>query len=224
MNNFPKIKFCGLAEKEQVAFAVKNNIYWAGFIYVKGSSRFITYENSKNIISSFKDKINFVGVFVNADNDHIELGINAGIDYIQLHGEESPKRCEEIKNFYKKPIIKAIPIEDESDLKNIENYNNVCDYFLFDKKNSNKKGYNGGTGKTFDWNIIYKNKKWLSKFKPWILSGGLDIYNINQAINLTETKAIDVSSGIEYSSGIKSMELMDLFVKKINNYDYEVQK
>jgi phosphoribosylanthranilate isomerase len=224
MNHFPKIKFCGLAEKEQVAFAVKNNIYWAGFIYVKGSSRFITYENSKNIISSFKDKINFVGVFVNADNDHIELGINAGIDYIQLHGEESPKRCEEIKNIYKKPIIKAIPIEDESDLKNIENYNNVCDYFLFDKKNTNKKGYNGGTGKTFDWNIIYKNKEWLSKFKPWILSGGLDIYNINQAINLTETKAIDVSSGIEYSSGIKSMELMDLFVKKINNYDYEVQK
>ena len=224
MNHFPKIKFCGLAEKEQVAFAVKNNIYWAGFIYVKGSSRFITYEDSKNIISSFKDKINFVGVFVNADNDHIELGINAGINYIQLHGEESPKRCEEIKKFYKKPIIKAIPIEDESDLKNIENYNNVCDYFLFDKKNTNKKGYNGGTGKTFDWNIIYKNKEWLSKFKPWILSGGLDIYNINQAINLTETKAIDVSSGIEYSSGIKSMELMDLFVKKINNYDYEVQK
>ncbi len=224
MNHFPKIKFCGLLEKEQVAFAVKNNIYWAGFIYVKGSSRFITYENSKNIISHFKDKINFVGVFVNADNDHIELGINAGIDYIQLHGEESPKRCEEIKNLYKKPIIKAIPIEDESDLKNIENYNNVCDYFLFDKKNSNKNGYNGGTGKTFDWNIIDKNKKWLSKFKPWILSGGLDIYNINQAINFTETKAIDVSSGIEYSSGIKSMELMDLFVKKINNYDYGVQK
>jgi len=219
MNHFPKIKFCGLADKEQVAFAIKNNIYWVGFIYVKGSSRFISYENSKNIISSFKDKINFVGVFVNADNDHIELGINAGINYIQLHGEESPKRCEEIKKFYKKPIIKAIPIEDESDLKNIENYNNVCDYFLFDKKNSNKKGYNGGTGKTFDWNIISKNKKWLSKFKPWILSGGLDIYNINQAINLTEAKAIDVSSGIEYSSGVKSMELMDLFVKKINNYE-----
>ena len=62
MNNFPKIKFCGLVEKEQVAFAIKNNIYWAGFIYVKGSSRFITYENSKNIISSFPSFCSFVFV------------------------------------------------------------------------------------------------------------------------------------------------------------------
>tara|TARA_B100001175_G_C19457764_1_gene614825 strand:+ start:347 stop:1021 length:675 start_codon:yes stop_codon:yes gene_type:complete len=224
MNNFLKTKFCGLANKEHVAFAIKNNIYWAGFIYVKGSSRFITYEDSKKIISSFKNKINFVGVYVNPSNDNIKLGINAGIDYIQLHGEECPERCKEIKKLYKKPIIKAIPIADESDLKNIEYYNNVCDYFLFDKKNTNKKGYNGGTGETFDWNIIYNNKKWLSKFKPWILSGGLDIYNINKAISLTETKAIDVSSGIEYNSGIKSIELMDLFTKKINNYNYEIQK
>ena len=73
MNNFPKIKFCGLAKKEQVAFAIKNNIYWAGFIYVKGSSRFISYEDSKNIISSFKNKINFVGVYVNPDNNYIKL-------------------------------------------------------------------------------------------------------------------------------------------------------
>ncbi len=224
MKNFPKIKFCGLQSQEDVSFALKKNVYWAGFIYVKGSSRFISYESSKKIISNFKNKINFVGVFVDADNDHIKLGINAGIDYIQLHGEESPKRCEEIKNLYKKPIIKAIPISDECDLKNIEYYNNVCDYFLLDKKNNNKNGYNGGTGETFDWNIINKNKKWLSKFKPWILSGGLNINNINEAISLTEAKAIDVSSGIEYNSGIKSLELMDLFITKINNYDDEDQK
>ena len=224
MSNYLKIKFCGLANHEQVAIAIKNNVYWAGFIYVNGSSRFISYENSKKIISNFNNRIKFVGLFVNADNDQIQLGIDAGVDYIQLHGEENSKRCEEIKNLYKKPIIKAIPIADESDLKNIEYYNNVCDYFLFDKKNTNKKGYNGGTGETFDWNIIYNNKKWLSKFKPWILSGGLDIYNINKAISLTETKAIDVSSGIEYNSGIKSIELMDLFTKKINNYNYEIQK
>ena len=94
----------------------------------------------------------------------------------------------------------------------------MCDYFLLDKKNNNKKGYNGGTGEIFDWNIIYKNKKWLSRCKPWILSGGLNINNIEKAIRLTETKAIDVSSGIEYNPGIKSMELMDLFATKVNSY------
>ena len=224
MKNFPKIKFCGLQSQEDVSFALKKNVYWAGFIYVKGSSRFISYESSKKIISNFKNKINFVGVFVDADNDHIKLGINAGIDYIQLHGEESPKRCEEIKNLYKKPIIKAIPISDECDLKNIEYYNNVCDYFLLDKKNTSKNGYNGGTGENFDWNLISKNKNWLNQFNPWILSGGLNINNIEEAIKITGTKAVDVSSGIEYNPGIKSIELMDLFIKKIYRKNSEVRE
>jgi phosphoribosylanthranilate isomerase len=218
MVSSPKIKFCGLVSQDEVAFACKNNIYWAGFIFVKGSIRFISYENAKKIITNFKSKINFVGVFVNANNESISLGTNAGIKFIQLHGEESPERCEEIKNLFKLPIIKAIPIESEVDLRNIEAYNEVCDYFLLDKKNNNKKGYNGGTGEIFDWNIIYKNKKWLSRCKPWILSGGLNINNIEKAIRLTETKAIDVSSGIEYNPGIKSMELMDLFATKVNSY------
>ena len=223
MNNYPKIKFCGLVNYEEVDFACKKNIYWAGFIYVEGSSRFISYKDSKDIISYFKNKIKFVGVFVNANNKSIKLGIDAGIDYIQLHGEETPERCEEIKDLYKIPIIKAIPIAEESDLKSIESYNYICDYFLIDKKNTNKNSYNGGTGNVFDWNIINKNKKWLDKHKPWILSGGLSVHNIAEAIELTETKAVDVSSGIEYNPGSKSRELMDLFATKVNNIDYKVK-
>ena len=99
--------------------------------------------------------------------------------------------------------------------KAIEIYNDVCDYFLLDKKNTSKNGYNGGTGENFDWNLISKNKNWLNQFNPWILSGGLNINNIEEAIKITGTKAVDVSSGIEYNPGIKSIELMDLFVNKI---------
>ena len=115
------------------------------------------------------------------------------------------------------PIIKAVPVFEALDLKDIEVYSAVCDYFLFDTKNENKNGYNGGTGKTFDWNIIKNNKLWLDKQKPWILSGGLNINNIQQAITYTGTKAVDVSSGIEYNTGIKSKELMKLFTDKVKN-------
>ena len=215
MNYQTKIKFCGLTSYDDVAFANKNNIYMIGFIFVKGSSRFIKFSKAKEIISKFENDLNIVGVFVDADDEWIDLALDAGINYIQLHGEESPERCEEIKNLFKKPIIKAIPIEKEKDLKNIEAYNDVCDYFLLDKKN--KSGFNGGTGENFDWQIISKNKEWLNEYKPWILSGGLNINNIKEAIRLTGTKAIDVSSGIEYNPGIKSIELMELFIKKVRN-------
>ena len=222
MNDKMKIKFCGLTNYDEVSFAYKNNIFWVGFIFVKGSVRFIEFNKAKEIISKFKNKLNFVGVFVNSNNDWIKQAIDIGINYIQLHGEESPDRCKEIKTIFKMPIIKAIAIEKEEDLKVLETYNDVCDYFLLDKKNIKKDGFNGGTGQNFDWNIINRNKNFLNEFKPVILSGGLNINNIEEAISLTGTKAIDVSSGIEYNPGIKSLELMDIFVKKVNGKNSKV--
>ena len=224
MMNKTKIKFCGLTNYDEVAFAYEKKIFWIGFIFVRGSPRFIEFGKTKEIINQFKEKLNFVGVFVNPNNDWIHLAMDVGINYIQLHGEESVERCKEIKKLFKIPIIKAIPIEREEDLKNIEIYNDVCDYFLLDKKNISKSGFNGGTGENFDWNIISRNKNWLNQFKPWILSGGLNINNINEAIKITGTKAIDVSSGIEYNPGIKSIELMDQFVKKIYRKDSKVRE
>jgi len=222
MYSFPKIKFCGLSNHEDVACACEQQAYWAGFIFVKGSSRYIKIEKAKNIISLFKKQIKFVGVFVNPSNDYIKMAIDAGIDYIQLHGEETAERCKEIRNFFNIPIIKAIPVFKELDLKVIEGYSISCDFFLFDTKNENKNEYSGGTGKTFDWDIIKKNKVWLDKQKPWILSGGLNIDNIEEALKYTRTKAIDVSSGIEYNPGIKSKELMQLFARKVQNIENKV--
>lgn len=219
MNYKTKIKFCGLTNYDEVSFAYKRNISWVGFIFVKGSKRFIEFNKAKKIIAQFNNKLKFIGVLVNANDESINLALDSGVNYIQLHGEESPERCREIKNLFKVPIIKAIPIEKEEDLKNIQIYNDVCDYFLLDKKNKNKEGFNGGTGEKFDWNIISKNKDWLNELKPWILSGGLNINNIKEAIEVTCAKAIDVSSGLEYTPGIKSIELMDLFIKEVSK-DY----
>ena len=109
MINKTKIKFCGLTNYDEVAFAYEKKIFWIGFIFVKGSPRFIEFDKTKEIINQFKNKLNFVGVFVNPNNDWIKLAMDAGISYIQLHGEESVERCKEIKKLFKVPIIKAIP-------------------------------------------------------------------------------------------------------------------
>ena len=108
MLSYPKIKFCGLTNNEDVACAYEQKAYWAGFIFEKGSSRYIEFEKSKNIIAQFKDKIKFVGVFVNPSNDHIKMAIKAGIDNIQLHGQETPKRCKEIKNIFDTKIASKL--------------------------------------------------------------------------------------------------------------------
>ncbi len=212
MNNSPKIKFCGLKKIEDVELALKLNIDYVGFIYVKNTPRYISFENSKNIINKFNKKVNFIGVFLNHSDDYIEKGVKCGINLIQLHGNETPTRCKEIKNNFNLPIIKAIPIFKQKDILEVEKYNDCCDMFLFDTKTNGENKYNGGTGKSFDWHIIKNNSKRLTKLKPWILSGGLNLNNISKAIEITKTKYVDVSSGIEYSLGKKSQKLMKEFV------------
>ena len=209
-------------KKKDIDVAIKLGVDWIGIIYVKTSPRYVDFQKSDALINEFKGMINFVGVFVDPSNTDIKKGIDSGIDLIQLHGSESPERCKEIKNIFKVPIIKSFPILSDLDIKNIEQYKNASDMFLFDTKNENANGYNGGTGKSFDWNIIYKNKEWLKKQKPWILSGGLDPSNIKEAINITGAKAIDVSSGIEYNPGNKSRHLMRLFAYNAHNINSEV--
>ena len=217
MLHSPKIKFCGLLKEKEVQLALKLNIFFVGFIFVKDTPRYISFKDAKNIIDRFKDKANFIGVYLNNSNEYIEKGLKCGINFIQLHGNESPLRCKEIKNNFSLPVIKAIPVFEDKDISIIEKYNDYCDMFLFDTKVNSDKKYNGGSGKSFDWRIIQNKKVWIDKFKPWILSGGLNSDNIKKAIEMLEPKYIDVSSGIEYSLGNKSKKLMQEFILNLKN-------
>lgn len=219
MKSRTKIKFCGLTKEQDVQEAINLNIHLVGFIYVKNTPRYITFEHSKKIIDKFKNKVNFVGVFLNNTNEFIEQGVRVGINMIQLHGNESPLRCREIKKEFKLPIIKAIPIYEKKDIFIVEEYSNDVDMFLFDTKSVSERKYNGGSGKSFDWNILKENMNWIDKFNPWILSGGLNLNNINDALKITNARYIDVSSGIEYSLGKKSHNLMNRFVFKVKNVE-----
>ena len=206
------IKICGIQNEETLLCCEKNNINFFGMIFFKKSPRNISLENAiilQNI--SEKLKINGVGVFVNKNIYELEEIIKKlKLQYIQLHGSENEEYIKTIKNIGVK-VIKSISISNRNDLRSINNYKSA-DYYLFDYKPM-KGELPGGNAKSFDWDII-KNFK---TNKPWFLSGGINIKNIQGIFNDINPFGIDLSSGVEKGLGIKDNHIINNFIDKLKN-------
>ncbi len=206
------IKICGIQNEETLLCCEKNNINFFGMIFFKKSPRNISLENAiilQNI--SEKLKINGVGVFVNKNIYELEEIIKKlKLQYIQLHGSENEEYIKTIKNIGVK-VIKSISISNRNDLRSINNYKSA-DYYLFDYKPM-KGELPGGNAKSFDWDII-KNFK---TNKPWFLSGGINIKNIQGILNDINPFGIDLSSGVEKGLGIKDNHIINNFIDKLKN-------
>ena len=206
------IKICGIQNEETLLCCEKNNINFFGMIFFKKSPRNISLENAiilQNI--SEKLKINGVGVFVNKNIYELEEIIKKlKLQYIQLHGSENEEYIKTIKNIGVK-VIKSISISNRNDLRSINNYKSA-DYYLFDYKPM-KGELPGGNAKSFDWDII-KNFK---TNKPWFLSGGINIKNIQGILNDINPFGIDLSSGVEKGLGIKDNHIINNFIEKLKD-------
>jgi phosphoribosylanthranilate isomerase len=133
------------------------------------------------------------------------------LDFIQLHGKESPERVLEIKTRYKLPVIKAIGISEKADLKLISLFNDVADQLLIDAKSPSSSILPGGNGLNFDWKLLRD-----FKFQcPWLLAGGLNSGNAAEAIALTGATQLDLSSGVEKAPGVKDEEKISMFMSSI---------
>ncbi|MTI88020.1 MAG: phosphoribosylanthranilate isomerase [Balneolaceae bacterium] len=191
-----KIKICGITNLEDARFAAGALVDYLGFIFYEKSPRYIEPGEAGAIINWLEgpDK---VGVFVNQPLDDVNnIARQTGLDYVQLHGDESPEYCELVE----KPIIKAIHIEEETVpylLKHtINQYSDVAEYLLFDTKID---GLWGGTGQSFDWNMLKEVENEL----PFFLSGGLSPSNIKEAVETVQPYAVDISSSLEAEAGLK---------------------
>lgn len=207
MSNSTKIKICGLTNLEDARFASGLFVDYLGFIFYDKSPRFIDPAKAGAIINWLEGPEK-VGVFVNQPLDEVnELAKQTGLDFVQLHGNETPEYCELVE----KPIIKALHITldttKDSLQKKIDDYNDVVDYFLFDTKIGDQWG---GTGQTFDWDIVKDITS-----KPYFLSGGLDSENVEKAIKRLDPYVVDISSGIEEEPGLKDLEKMEEFVHAV---------
>ena len=208
--NRTKVKICGLTTLEDARFVSGALADYLGFIFYPDSPRYIEPAKAGAIINWLEGP-GKVGVFVNQPLDDVNsIARQTGRDYVQLHGNESPDYC----SLVEKPIIKAFHIGKDTDpeelVSRIEPYLDQVDYLLFDTKSESEWG---GTGQSFDWNILDE----VSSDKPFFLSGGLHSQNVKNAIQTVQPYAVDLSSGLEDSPGLKDFDKIELFFDKMRD-------
>lgn len=204
-------KLCGFTDEKSVKIAIAEKCNFLGFVFYDKSPRFITPENAAIISKKVPPSIERVAVMVNPNQSLLQkISEKFAPDFFQFHGDETVEFLRKVREkFPRIKIIKAFRIASEKDLELVKNFENAADLFLFDAKIADKFG---GSGKKFDWQIL---QNFRSK-KDWFLSGGLNIENIEEALEITGAKLIDISSGIEKIRGKKSPELIKKFMRKVN--------
>ena len=207
-----KIKICDITNLEDARFASGALADYLGFIFYEESPRYIEPAEAGAIINWLEGPEK-VGVFVNQPLDDVNrIAKETGLDYVQLHGEESVEYCQLIE----KPVIKVIHIEEETVSylleHQIKQYEPVADFLLFDTKID---GLWGGTGTPFDWSVL----KEAAIDIPFFLSGGLHSDNIAEAIKKVQPYAADISSSLEQKPGLKDFEKIEVFMDKMRTLE-----
>ncbi len=203
-----KIKLCGFTELKTIKTAIDYGCDFLGIVFVKSSIRYVNPEESKKLSSIIPNNIHKVAVIANETLENLQI-INQNFqpNFFQLHGEEDVEYIQNLrKKFPNIAIIKAISVSEKNDLDKIMNFENYVDYFLLDNKNP-------GSGKTFKWEFL----KDFKPTKPYFLSGGINLLNLDEAIKIANPEFIDISSGIEEIRGFKSSKLIIEILQKIKS-------
>lgn len=201
------IKVCGMREAENIREVELLGVNMIGFIFYPKSPRYVD-----EMPGYLPEQAKRVGIFVNESKEMVlTLADRFGLDYIQLHGTESPGYCKSIKNAGP-GVIKAFPIGGIPDLHNVKEYEGTCDYYLFDTKTHHK---HGGTGKQFDWSVLsfYHGKT------PFLLSGGINPFSA-RALKEFHHEALagyDLNSRFESAPGVKNIQLLSSFLDDLKN-------
>ena len=206
------IKICGLRSAESVEHCLKLGVEFVGFTVYPASPRHVSPQEVSALLPLLEGgNTSSVLVTVDADPAIIETYFNHHrVNFIQCHGKESPAQLEALRKRFDVGIIKAISVSDGEDVKAAEAYFDSADMLLFDAKPS-RVDLPGGNAKRFDWSLLEDVHLPL----PWLLSGGLDAQNVQQAIALTHPTAVDVSSGVEAARGIKDNNEIENFVRHV---------
>ncbi len=206
-----KIKVCGNRDLSQLKELNDLGIDYEGLIFYEQSPRYVLKEIKGEDVKDLQLDVEKTGVFVNAAEEEIMKQVDDfGLDLVQLHGDETASFCEHISDHIK--VIKAFRIADFDTNIDwlVKEYDEVCDYYLFDKGSA---GLYGGTGEKFNWDLLEKS----TIGKPFFLSGGI---GINDAEALRKFKhpffyGVDVNSRFETEPGIKDVKLIKDFIKQL---------
>ncbi len=199
-----RIKICGITRIEDALAAAQAGADAIGLVFDPKSSRCVDVKQAAAIARALPPYITVVGLFVDAAAQSVHDVMNrVHLDLLQFHGAETPEYC----RAYSKPYVKAIRMTPEIDLHAEERRYAEAAGLLLD---SFSPAASGGTGQVFDWNSVPHGLK-----KPVILAGGLTPENVTEAIERVRPYAVDVSSGVEQSKGIKDVKKISAFVKAV---------
>ena len=227
------IKICGITKLDQAQAIAQMGSDALGFICVPSSPRYISPLQIGKITTNLtpletkvgqKTAIGLIGVFLNASPEEIcQTVIQGKLNGVQLHGDESPEFCSELRSHLDKinsqpnlpapiKLIKALRVRNAEGLVQAQIYSDVVDTILLDAYDPQMAG---GTGKTIDWQMLRDFRPHC----PWWLAGGLSPENVKQAIALVSADGLDVSSGVERSAGDKDLSKVEQFLANAQNPD-----
>lgn len=197
-----KVKICGITNCDDALVAVRSGADALGFVFFKGSPRYIEPTAVREIIAYLPPFVTTVGVFVEEEEAQIQHVIETcGIDLVQFQGDESPERIRPFRG----RAIKAIRVTDRTSLVAMKEYS-VRAYLL----DSYREGVHGGTGTSFDWDVASEAKR----YGLIILAGGLTPENVREAVRHVRPYGVDVSSGVEERTGRKDHEKLRRFIQE----------
>jgi len=201
-----RIKFCGMTQKNDVEHAINLGVDALGFVFVQGSPRYLKIDEASKLFKLIPPYVIKVALFMNAEVGEIATIISRlSVNILQFHGDEDEKFCNQFSN----PYLKAVPMgSSHSPAEFCAKFPSATGFVL----DSNAAGQMGGSGEKFAWDSIPTQID-----KPVILAGGLTPENVAEAIRIVHPYAVDVSSGIEASKGIKDTVKMDKFVEEVRH-------
>jgi phosphoribosylanthranilate isomerase len=204
------VKICGLTTRETLDAALAAGADMVGFVFFPPSPRHLGLEAARELGQAAKGRALKVALTVDADDATIDNIVESlRPDVLQLHGHESVARIRDLKSRLSLPVMKAIPVAAAADLAPLAGYAAVCDRILFDARAPKGATRPGGLGATFDWHLLAK----LDLDRPFMVSGGLSIGNVADAVRITRAGGVDVSSGVERAPGVKDCDLIRDFVR-----------
>ena len=203
-----RVKICGFTRTEEAVYAAQLGVDAIGLVFYPPSPRHVEIEQALSIVNALPAFTSVVALFVDEQEDRIrEILTRVPIDCLQFHGDEPAETC----RIYGKRYIKAIRMQDNTDIDALAKQYHDADGLLLDAYHPDTKG---GTGSQFNWDLIPEHCS-----LPIILAGGLDETNAKQAVQTVRPYALDISSGVEIKKGVKGSLKMAAFIQQVNEGD-----
>jgi len=206
-----RIKICGITREQDLRAVANSGADAIGLVFYEKSPRHVSVQQAAELMRHVPPFVTVVGLFVNPTVDYVrQVLATVSLDVLQFHGEESPEFCQQ----FGKPYLKAIRVKAGVDLVECAARFAGAQGLLLD---AFVEGTQGGTGESFDWALIPQNLT-----LPVILSGGLHAGNVGAAVKQVRPYAVDVSSGVEASKGIKDAAKVAAFIKEAKQIDVQL--